>query len=132
MEKSDDSESSPSDSESEVATNRDSFSSIWVSGDYTIPARTTILIGQFLIHWNEEFHKDPLKFDPDNFLPAKCQKRPYCANIPFSAGPRSCVGRKYAMLELKVLLAGVLREFEIHSDEKEDFRLQGDIILRKE
>ncbi|KAG5880483.1 hypothetical protein JTB14_035195 [Gonioctena quinquepunctata] len=104
-----------------------------VSGDYTIPAGTTVIIGQFLIHRNEKYYKDPLKFDPDNFLPEKCQERPYYAYIPFSAGPRSCVGRKYAMLKLKVLLAGVLREFEIHSDEKEeDFRLQGDIILKKE
>ncbi|KAJ8976565.1 hypothetical protein NQ317_016359 [Molorchus minor] len=50
-----------------------------------------------------------------------------------SAGPRSCVGRKYAMLKLKVLLASVLRRFRTISDKDEkDFKLQADIILKRE
>ncbi|XP_072375984.1 cytochrome P450 4g15-like [Diabrotica undecimpunctata] len=103
------------------------------SGDYTIPAGTTVIVSQFILHRNEKYYKNPLVFDPDNFLPEKCQERPYYAFIPFSAGPRSCVGRKYAMLKLKVLLADVIRKFEIDSiDQEKDFRLQGDIILKRE
>ncbi|XP_074037771.1 cytochrome P450 monooxygenase CYP4G7 [Leptinotarsa decemlineata] len=103
-----------------------------VTGDYIIPAGTSVGICQVLIHRNKKYYKDPLKFDPDNFLPERCQERPYYAYVPFSAGPRSCVGRKYAMLKLKVLLAGVLRKFQIHcSETEEDFKLQADIILKK-
>lgn len=41
-------------------------------------------------------------------------------------------GRKYAMLKLKVLLAGILRKFKINSIAKEkDFKLQADIILKR-
>ncbi|KAJ8947562.1 hypothetical protein NQ318_005042 [Aromia moschata] len=103
------------------------------SGDYTIPKGTTVVIGTYLIHRNTKYYSNPEKFDPDNFLPERCQNRPYYAYIPFSAGPRSCVGRKYAMLKLKVLLASVLRKFRTISikDEK-DFKLQGDIILKRE
>ncbi|KAI2474060.1 hypothetical protein C4B38_000147 [Diabrotica virgifera virgifera] len=103
------------------------------SGDYTIPAGTTVIVSQYILHRNEKYYKNPTVFDPDNFLPEKCQERPYYAFIPFSAGPRSCVGRKYAMLKLKVLLADVIRKFHIESVDKEtDFRLQGDIILKRE
>ncbi|VEN62466.1 unnamed protein product [Callosobruchus maculatus] len=102
------------------------------SGDYTLPAGTTVVIGQFIVHRNEKYYPNPLKFDPDNFLPERCQDRPYYAYIPFSAGPRSCVGRKYAMLKLKILLAGALRKFRmISNDKEENFKLQGDIILKR-
>nr|AZR39474.1 cytochrome P450 [Agasicles hygrophila] len=101
--------------------------------NYVIPKGTTVIVTQYLIHRNEKYWKNPTVFDPDNFLPENCQKRPYYAYIPFSAGPRSCVGRKYAMLKLKILLAGIVRKFEIISLEKEeDFNLQGDIILKRE
>lgn len=51
------------------------------------------------------------------------------AFVPFSAGPRNFVGRKYAKLKLKVVLSIVLRYFRLISDlEEEDFRLQAYII----
>ncbi|CAG9861388.1 unnamed protein product [Phyllotreta striolata] len=104
-----------------------------VSGNYTIPKGTTVVVAQYLIHRNEKYYKNPMVFDPDNFLPEKCQERSFYAYVPFSAGPRSCVGRKYAMLKLKVLLAGVLRKFEVISlDKEKDFKLQADIILKRE
>lgn len=50
----------------------------------------------------------------------------------FSAGPRSCVGRKYAMLKLKILLSNIVRYYKIKSNVAEkDFKLQGDIILKR-
>ncbi|XP_025155805.1 cytochrome P450 4g15-like [Harpegnathos saltator] len=60
------------------------------------------------------------------------QRRHYYAFIPFSAGSRSCVGRKYAMLKLKILLSTILRNYRITSDVSyQDFALQGDIILKR-
>lgn len=46
----------------------------------------------------------------------------------------SCIlGRKYAMLKLKILLSTILRSYRVFSDMKEkDFKLQGDIILKRE
>ncbi|KAJ8930545.1 hypothetical protein NQ314_016642, partial [Rhamnusium bicolor] len=102
------------------------------SGDYVIPAGTTVIIVTFMMHRNPKYYPNPTKFDPDNFLPERCQDRPYYAYVPFSAGPRSCVGRKYAMLKLKVLLASILRKYRTISTKKEqDFKLQADIILKK-
>ncbi|CAH0389544.1 unnamed protein product [Bemisia tabaci] len=98
-----------------------------------LPENSTVVIGTFKLHRNSTIYPNPDEFNPDNFLPEVTSTRHYYAFVPFSAGPRSCVGRKYAMLKLKVLLATVLRTFKVHSRTKErEWRLQGDIILKRE
>ncbi|XP_063993013.1 cytochrome P450 4g15 [Diachasmimorpha longicaudata] len=102
------------------------------SGDYTVPAGCTVVVGTFKMHRQPHIYPNPDVFNPDNFLPEKTANRHYYAFVPFSAGPRSCVGRKYAMLKLKILLSTILRNFRVKSDIKEsDFRLQADIILKR-
>ncbi|KAH8305373.1 hypothetical protein KR044_013116 [Drosophila immigrans] len=103
------------------------------SGPYTVPKGTTVAVLQYCVHRRADIYPNPTKFDPDNFLPERMANRHYYSFIPFSAGPRSCVGRKYAMLKLKVLLSTVVRNFMVHSSETEaDFKLQADIILKLE
>ncbi|KAL1505638.1 hypothetical protein ABEB36_005158 [Hypothenemus hampei] len=101
--------------------------------EYVLPAGATIIIGTFKIHRLEEIYGPNAEhFNPDNFLPEPAANRHYYSFIPFSAGPRSCVGRKYAMLKLKILLSTILRSYEIKSNLKEnDYKLQGDIILKR-
>ncbi|KAL6443558.1 hypothetical protein ACFW04_001602 [Cataglyphis niger] len=102
------------------------------SGDYTVPGGCTVVVTTFKMHRQPHIYPNPEVFDPDNFLPEKTANRHYYAFVPFSAGPRSCVGRKYAMLKLKIILSTVLRNFRVKSDIKEsDFRLQADIILKR-
>ncbi|XP_071554798.1 cytochrome P450 4g15 [Temnothorax nylanderi] len=102
------------------------------SGDYTIPAGTTVVVTTFKMHRQPHIYPNPEVFNPDNFLPEKTANRHYYAFVPFSAGPRSCVGRKYAMLKLKIILSTIMRNFRVKSDIKEsDFRLQADIILKR-
>ncbi|XP_045479100.1 cytochrome P450 4g15-like [Harmonia axyridis] len=103
------------------------------SEDLTVPAGCTVIIPTFKIHRDPVTYPNPEKFDPDNFLPERTANRHYYSFIPFSAGPRSCVGRKYAMLKLKILLSHLLRNFRIVSDVPEaDYKLQADIILKRE
>ncbi|KZC06992.1 PREDICTED: cytochrome P450 4g15 [Dufourea novaeangliae] len=102
------------------------------TGDYTIPAGCTVVIATFKMHRQPHIYPNPDVFNPDNFLPENTANRHYYAFVPFSAGPRSCVGRKYAMLKLKIVLSTILRNFRVKSDIKEpDFRLQADIILKR-
>lgn len=62
------------------------------SGKYTIPAGATVVITTYLMHRDARIYPNPTTFDPDNFLPERQANRHYYAFIPFSAGPRSCVG----------------------------------------
>ncbi|XP_066257306.1 cytochrome P450 4g15 [Euwallacea similis] len=101
--------------------------------DHVLPVGATIIIGTFKVHRLKEIYGPNCdQFDPDNFLPEKAAARHYYSFIPFSAGPRSCVGRKYAMLKLKILLSTILRNYRIKSNLTEkDYKLQGDIILKR-
>lgn len=98
----------------------------------SIPAGATVAISTLQIHRRPDIYENPTQFNPDNFLPSSTQKRHYYSYIPFAAGPRSCVGRKYAMLKLKILLSTMLRNYRVKScAEEKDFKLQADIILKR-
>uniref|UniRef100_A0A146LUW8 Cytochrome P450 4g15 n=1 Tax=Lygus hesperus TaxID=30085 RepID=A0A146LUW8_LYGHE len=103
-----------------------------VSSDLTVPAGCTVIVGTYKLHRREDTYPNPEHFDPDNFLPERSASRHYYSFIPFSAGPRSCVGRKYAMLKLKVLLTNILRQYRVLPGvPMKDWVLQADIILKR-
>lgn len=62
------------------------------SGPYVIPRGATVTVATILLHRNPKVYANPNVFDPDNFLPERQANRHYYAFVPFSAGPRSCVG----------------------------------------
>ncbi|XP_032673498.1 cytochrome P450 4c21-like [Odontomachus brunneus] len=85
---------------------------------YVIPKNITVLLSIILLHRNPSVWPDPLKFDPDRFLPENTRRMHPYAFIPFSAGPRNCIGQRVALLEEKMLLTAVLRKWRIKSMEE--------------
>ncbi|XP_024891922.1 cytochrome P450 4g1-like, partial [Temnothorax curvispinosus] len=79
-------------------------------GEVTLPKGTNIVIPIFKMHRNKKYWPNPLKFDPDRFLPERTKSQSYYY-IPFSDGPRNCIGMKYAMMSMKVILATLVRTF---------------------
>lgn len=67
------------------------------SENYVIPSGTTVVVGTYKIHRRPDIYPNPDRFDPDNFLPERTQNRNYYSFIPFSAGPRSCVGKPFCI-----------------------------------
>lgn len=80
-------------------------------GDLIIPAGIVIMISLDGILKDPTYFPDPEKFDPSRFENGSV-KHPY-AFIPFSAGPRNCIGQKYAMLEMKSVISKIIRNFEV-------------------
>ncbi|KAF8796534.1 Cytochrome P450 4V2 like protein [Argiope bruennichi] len=87
---------------------------------YTLPKGATCVFCSYLLHRDEDVFPDPEKFDPNRFLPENSIKIPEFAYIPFSAGPRNCIGYKFAAMEVKILLATILRNFTVESLEERD------------
>ena len=80
-----------------------------------IPAGTFMAVDVIGVHLNPQYWTDPFLFDPQRFRAEESKKRSPYAFIPFSAGPRNCIGQKFAMLDMKVFLYSILLNFDVKS-----------------
>ena len=98
-------------------------------GDLLVPKGTEILITPGAVHRNPEYWPEPDKFIPERFNDEENMKRDPFTYNPFSAGPRNCIGKRFALLELKTLVYHVLTEFRLTSSQPYDeLELTLDII----
>nr|QLI62176.1 cytochrome P450 27 [Streltzoviella insularis] len=65
------------------------------------------------IHMDPKYYPQPDIFDPDRFSDENKHKIKPLTFIPFGLGPRNCIGSRYALLELKVLLYQLVLNFKI-------------------
>lgn len=89
---------------------------------YLVKAGTYCAVGVYAMQRDPELWDRPLEFDPDRFSPERSVGRDRWQFIPFSAGPRTCIGDHFAMLETTLALASIIRRAEIRSLKK-DFPL---------
>ncbi|XP_051155970.1 cytochrome P450 4C1-like [Leptopilina boulardi] len=97
---------------------------------YTIPKGANLGLCIFFLHRDPELWPNPMKFNPDRFLPENCRKRHPYAYIPFSGGPGNCIGIKFAMAEQKIILTKILRKWRVKSVKSmEEMKYQPNVIL---
>ncbi|XP_046802461.1 cytochrome P450 4d1 isoform X2 [Lucilia cuprina] len=98
-----------------------------------VPAGTNIGISPLHLGRQEELFPEPDTFKPERFdIDYTTDKMSPYAYIPFSAGPRNCIGQKFAMLEVKTVLTNVLRHYELDyaGNKDEELLLIAELILR--
>uniref|UniRef100_A0A8D0B7A5 Cytochrome P450 family 4 subfamily F member 22 n=1 Tax=Salvator merianae TaxID=96440 RepID=A0A8D0B7A5_SALMN len=99
---------------------------------WVIPKGITCLISIFGTHHNPAVWPEPEVYNPYRFDPKSSQNYSPLAFVPFSAGPRNCIGQNFAMSELKVALALTLLQFTVRLDKNKSVRRKPALILRTE
>nr|XP_012613823.1 phylloquinone omega-hydroxylase CYP4F2-like [Microcebus murinus]XP_020140109.1 phylloquinone omega-hydroxylase CYP4F2-like [Microcebus murinus] len=98
-----------------------------------IPKGVICLISIFGTHHNPAVWPDPEVYDPSRFDPENAKERSPLAFVPFSAGPRNCIGQTFAMTEMKVVLALTLLRFRVLPDKVQtEPRRKPELVLRAE
>ncbi|KZN25773.1 cytochrome P450 [Haladaptatus sp. R4] len=74
-------------------------------GNYRIPAGARVFMSQWVVHRDSRWYDDPLAFQPERWTKEFQRSLPPLAYFPFAAGPRRCIGDRFAMLEARLILA---------------------------
>ncbi|XP_018421746.1 PREDICTED: cholesterol 24-hydroxylase-like [Nanorana parkeri] len=93
-----------------------------------IPPDVTVMFNSYVMGRMERFFQDPLVFNPDRFHPDAAE--PYFSYFPFSLGPRACVGKVFAQIKMKVILAKLVLKFNFHLVEGQTCKLTGTGMLQ--
>ncbi|XP_035226709.1 cytochrome P450 3A2-like isoform X2 [Stegodyphus dumicola] len=79
----------------------------------TIEKSSRVIFPIYAMHHDPEFFPDPEKFNPERWIRDASGKlsHPQYAYLPFGAGPRNCLGMRFALMEIKLCMANILRNF---------------------
>ncbi|HEV2018727.1 MAG TPA: cytochrome P450 [Gemmatimonadaceae bacterium] len=80
---------------------------------YLIPARSMVLMSQYITHRDPRFYPDPERFDPERWRPEVAATRPKFSYFPFGGGTRICIGEQFAWMEGILILAAIGRHWRM-------------------
>ncbi|KAJ8728443.1 hypothetical protein PYW08_016828 [Mythimna loreyi] len=81
--------------------------------DYIIRKGEAAVIPMWAFHHNPEFFSDPYKFDPERFSEQNKHKIKPFTYFPFGLGPRNCIGSRFALCEIKVMVYQLFQQMEV-------------------
>ncbi|XP_045535827.1 cytochrome P450 9e2 [Papilio machaon] len=86
--------------------------------DYVVRKGESIMIPAWSIHRDPAYHSRPLHFDPERFSEERRHLIKPFTYMPFGLGPRNCIGSRFALCEVKVLLYQLLLQVQVSPCEK--------------
>ena len=98
-------------------------------GGYTIPAGTTLSIPQWVVHRDSRWWDNPETYRPARFTET-LSDRPEYAYFPFGGGPRHCIAMRFALMEMKIVIATILSRYELAFVGRSDFSVEAASNLR--
>ena len=82
-------------------------------GGYRIPADATLMLPQWVVHRSPRWWDEPDTFDPDRWESQRQTDRPRFASFPFGGGPRMCIGKRFSLMEAKLIIATVAQQYDL-------------------
>lgn len=102
-------------------------------GDTVVPAGTSVIINILMLHHNEHvWGKDHMEFKPERFTKDNVAKMDPYQFVPFSGGPRNCIGQNFAMNEEKVVLAKLLYNFKFSLNPDHEVKWRLSAVMRSQ
>ena len=80
---------------------------------YLLPARTTVLMCQYVTHRESRFFADPLRFMPERWTDDAKAKLTRLAYFPFGAGGRQCIGESFAWMEAVLVMSALAQKWRL-------------------
>lgn len=99
-------------------------------GEYFVRAGTEVYIVLYSIHRHPALWEEPDRFDPDRFRPERMKDRHRLAAIPFSAGPRNCIGALFARTEMQIHLMTIARHLRLRYEQSKPLEFDAGVNLR--
>ncbi len=110
------------------------FSRIAVEADtlsgFALPAGSDVLLSPYHLHRHPRYWPDPEQFRPERFLADHAADRPRFAYVPFSGGPRHCIGEAFSFNEMLVHLAKFARRYSLRRVSPEPVAFEAQVNLR--
>ena len=78
-------------------------------GGYVVPPNTDVVMWIYHLQRDARWFREPTRFDPERFSPARRGTIPPSSYLPFGAGSRACIGKHFAMIEAKLVLSATIR-----------------------
>lgn len=82
-------------------------------GGYPVPRGAEVIIWVYLAHRDPRFFPDPEAFRPERFTKEQVAALPRHAYLPFGGGPRACIGKTFAMMEARLILATLAQRHRV-------------------
>jgi len=101
-------------------------------GGYRIPANSALFVPAFAIQRNEQYWRDPHQFIPERFDRTNESLRTTNAFMAFMSGPRICIGKDFALMESKLVLAQLIYHFDFLLDPTASLVIKEQITLKPE
>jgi cytochrome P450 len=108
---------------------RESIDEDEISG-YRIPAKTPVVVSQYVTHRHPDFWDEPERFMPERFTPERVAARQRFAYFPFGGGARQCIGNSFALMEAQLIIATVFQRYSIWLAGEDSVELDPTFTLR--
>jgi cytochrome P450 len=82
-------------------------------GGYVIPAKSPVIMSQWVMHRDPRFYDEPNIFEPDRWLDERTKSAPRFSYFTFGGGPRICIGASFATTEAALVLATIAQRYQV-------------------